>query len=85
MAGWKVCIDKNNNNDCEENIETFNVTNNNGYYEFDGLITGTYIIKLIPHQNWEITNPTSGKYNIILGNGQVKDNNNFGAYKTKGK
>jgi hypothetical protein len=28
MAGWKICMDMNNNNECEENIEPFNVTNN---------------------------------------------------------
>jgi hypothetical protein len=28
MAGWKICIDLNNNNDCEEQIEPFNITNN---------------------------------------------------------
>ncbi|MDD2907477.1 MAG: SdrD B-like domain-containing protein [Candidatus Gracilibacteria bacterium] len=84
MAGWKICIDKNNNNDCEENIEPFNVTNNDGYYEFDSLITGTYKILEIPHQNWIIINPTDGKYIINLLNGQRVEQKNFGNFKIKG-
>lgn len=83
MAWWKVCIDTNNNNDCEENIEPFNVTNNNWYYEFNWLSTWTYNIKLIPHKNWELTNPTSWRYTITLSNWQVITNKNFWAYKTK--
>ena len=83
MAWWKVCIDKNNNNDCEENSEPFNVTNNNWYYEFDSLSTWTYNIKLIPHQNWILTNPISWRYTITLSNWQVVTNKNFWAYKTK--
>ncbi|MDD2907401.1 MAG: SdrD B-like domain-containing protein [Candidatus Gracilibacteria bacterium] len=84
MAGWKICIDKNNNNDCEENIEPFNVTNNDGYYEFDSLITGSYKILEIPHQNWVVINPTIGYYNVNLSNGQVVTNKNFGNFKIKG-
>ncbi|MDD2907475.1 MAG: hypothetical protein PHH98_02430 [Candidatus Gracilibacteria bacterium] len=84
MAGWKICIDKNNNNDCEENIEPFNVTNNDGYYEFDSLITGSYKILEIPHQNWVVINPTDGKYIINLQNGQRVTNKNFGNFKVKG-
>ncbi|MDD2907316.1 MAG: hypothetical protein PHH98_01615 [Candidatus Gracilibacteria bacterium] len=85
MAGWKVCIDKNNNNDCEENVEPFNLTNNSGYYEFNGLPKGLYKIIEIPHQNWNITSPTSMYYDINLGIGQEVGNRNFGNRKIKGK
>lgn len=39
MAGWKVCIDENENGDCEENTEPFTLTNNGVYYEFASLQT----------------------------------------------
>ncbi len=83
MAWWKVCIDLNNNNDCEENIEPFILTNNNWYYEFDSLLTWTYNIKLIPHQNWELINPTSWRYIITLSNWQKVEQKNFWNFKVK--
>lgn len=84
MTWWKVCIDLNSNNNCEENVEPFNLTNNNGYYEFDSLITWTYHILEIPHQNWVVTNPTDWKHTINLQNGQVITEKNFWNIKIKG-
>jgi len=84
MAWWKICIDLNNNNDCEENSEPFITTNNEGYYEFDSLETWTYKILEIPHQNWRVTNPIDWYYNINLQNGQVLTNKNFWNFKFKG-
>ncbi|MDD2871762.1 MAG: SdrD B-like domain-containing protein [Candidatus Gracilibacteria bacterium] len=83
MAGWKVCIDKNNDNTCQENIEPFILTNNDGYYEFNSLATGQYRILEIPHHNWVVTNPTNKYYNISLLNGQIVINKNFGNFKVK--
>jgi hypothetical protein len=85
MAWWKMCIDKNNNWTCEENNESFIVTNNQWYYEFNWLATWNYKILEIPHQNWTVTNPTSKYYNIQLSNWQKVTNKNFGNFKTKGK
>jgi protocatechuate 3,4-dioxygenase beta subunit len=59
MAGWKVYFDTNNNGSLQENSEPFQVSNNQGYYEFDSLIAGTYKIREIPHQNWAILSPTN--------------------------
>ncbi|MDD2871760.1 MAG: SdrD B-like domain-containing protein [Candidatus Gracilibacteria bacterium] len=84
MAGWKVCIDKNNNGTCEENSEPFILTNNDGHYEFNGLPKGLYKIIEIPHQNWNITSPTNLYYDVNLGIGQEIVNINFGNYKYKG-
>ena len=93
MAGWKVCIDANNNNTCEENFEVFNISNNDGYYEFDSLKTWTYSILEVPHQNWIVTQPTTtstttsitttAKHTINLLNWQILQNQNFGNFKTK--
>ena len=85
MVWWKVCIDLNNNNECEENSEPFNVTNNNWYYEFDSLSTWIYKIIEIPHQNWEITYPWTNYYNIDLDNWQKISDRNFWNIKTKRK
>ena len=85
MAWWKICIDKNNNNDCEENIEPFILTNNQGYYEFNWLTTWIYKILEIPHQNWILTNPTTKYYTINLSNWQKVTNKNFWNLKTKWK
>jgi len=82
MAWWKVCIDINNNNDCEEQNEPFNITNNDWYYEFDSLATWNYKILEIPHQNWIVTN-NNWYYNINLSNWEIITDNNFGNYKVK--
>lgn len=85
MAWWKICIDINNNWDCEENTEPFNLTNNDWYYDFSWLATWIYKILEIPHQNWIVTNPTSKYFTITLSNWQKVTNKNFGNLKTKAK
>jgi len=85
MAWWKICIDINQDSDCQENTEPFNLTNNDWYYEFNWLATGIYKILEIPHQNWIVTNPSIKYYNIQLSNWQKVTNKNFGNLKTKGK
>lgn len=85
MAWWKICIDLNNNNDCEESTEPFNLTNNDWYYDFNWLATWNYKILEIPHQNWILTNPTSKYYTIQLSNWQKVTNKDFWNLKTKGK
>ncbi|MDD2871872.1 MAG: SdrD B-like domain-containing protein, partial [Candidatus Gracilibacteria bacterium] len=84
MAGWKVCIDKNNDNTCQENTEPFTLTNNDGYYELNGLAKGIYRIIEIPHTNWNITSPISLYYDINLGIGLEVINKNFGNFRVKG-
>ena len=69
MAWWKVYIDKNNNGIYEENIERCQVTNNQGYYEFNSLATWTYKVRIVPKPNWTTT-PTTLQYNITLSNWQ---------------
>lgn len=77
MAGWKICIDTNNNGDCEENSEPFITTNNDGYYEFNGLATGVYTIIKIEKPNWQTTEPGTNSYTINLANGEQSSYNNF--------
>ena len=85
MAGWKICIDSNNNNDYEESSETFITTNNQWYYEFDWLATGTYTILEVPRQNWIITILTTASYTVNLSNGEEVTDKNFWNYKEKEK
>jgi hypothetical protein len=85
MAWWKICIDLNDDWDCQENSESFVLTNNNWYYEFTSLPTWVYKIIEIPHQNWNITSPITNYYNIDLWNGQIVNGKDFGNYKIKGK
>jgi len=85
MAWWKMCIDKNNNWTCEENIEPFILSNNNWYYEFNWLATWIYKVLEIPHQNWIVMNPSIKYYTIQLSNWQKVANKNFGNLKTKVK
>ena len=84
-AWWKICIDENENGTCEENLETFMVTNNTWYYEFDWLATGTYTILEVPRQNWIITILTTASYTVNLSNGEEVTDKNFWNYKEKGK
>ena len=81
MAWWKVCIDTNNNG----TSETFNVTNNQWYFEFNGLQTGSYKILEIPHQNWTIFSPSIWYYQVTLTNWQQVNNKNFWNKNTKKK
>ena len=85
MAWWKVCRDVNNNWTCEENNEPFQISNNQGHYEFNWLATGSYKIIEVPHQNWSILSPTVWYYSITLTNGQQVMNQNFGNKNTKKK
>jgi hypothetical protein len=85
MAWWKLCIDTNNNNTCEENSETFTISNNQWYYEFDSLSVWAYKILEIPHQNWTVLSPTSWDYTVTLTNSQQVTNKNFGNIKSKKK
>lgn len=68
MAWRKVFIDKNHDWELQENKEKFVVTDNSGYYEFIDLKKWSYNILEVPHKNWDITYPSSKKYNIILNN-----------------
>jgi hypothetical protein len=79
-----MCMDLNNNNECKENIEPFNVTYNTWYYEFDSLETWDYKILQIQRNNWQAVNPTHWYYDINLWNGEHIQSINFGNYKIKG-
>ncbi|NVP17104.1 hypothetical protein HUU51_00080 [Candidatus Gracilibacteria bacterium] len=83
-AGYKVCIDSNNNSKCEENIEPFIVTDNTGNYKFDNLDKGDYTIIQETRNNWEIIKPLDKKYTIKLNNGQNIVNLNFENSKING-
>ncbi|NVP17847.1 hypothetical protein HUU51_03975 [Candidatus Gracilibacteria bacterium] len=83
-AGYKVCLDINNNGKCEENIEPFIVTDNTGNYKFDNLNKGSYNIIQEPRNNWEIIKPLDKKYTIKLNNGQNIVNLNFENSKING-
>jgi len=67
-AWYKVCIDLNNNWTCEENIETFIVTDNTWNYKFDNLNKWNYTILQETRNNWEIIKPLDKKYTIKLNN-----------------
>ena len=84
MAWWKVCIDLNTDNTCQENIEPFILTNNDWYYELNWLAKWLYKIIEIPHTNWNITSPINLYYDINLWIWQEVVNRNFGNYKYKG-
>ena len=84
-AGYKICLDKNKNSICEENIEKFMVTDNSGYYEFKDLKEWKYNIIQEKRKNWNIINPDSQKYELYLNNGQNYKNINFQNEKIKWK
>ena len=84
MAWLKICIDENNDWECQEQTEPFMVTNNTWYYEFDSLPTWSYTILQVARNNWDITTPTEWYYIINLSNVQVITNKNFWNKKIKG-
>jgi len=54
-------------------------TDGDGYYEFNGLSPGTYVVQQAPRPGWIPTWPWSGKYTFTITEDQlIHENNNFG-------
>ncbi len=77
MAWWKVFLDSNADWEYQENEKSFEVTDNQWYYEFTDIPKWTYWVVERPHKNWEIVYPTSQSYEIQLNNWQHVKNLNF--------
>jgi uncharacterized delta-60 repeat protein len=77
LSGWKVFIDADKDGifDAGEKTAT---TNSAGAYSFDKLPAGTYRVREVLNAGWRRTAPSSGYFDITLGNGASSTNKNFG-------
>ncbi|WP_293076587.1 S8 family serine peptidase, partial [Okeania sp. SIO3B5] len=78
LAGWTIYIDDNENGELDDG-ELSTVTDAEGYYEFDGLDAGTYVIAEELQDGWEQTYPASPSTQTVeLENGEDLEDINFG-------
>ena len=76
LSGWTVYIDKNKNGifDAGEN----NVkTDLSGNFSFKSLVSGTYRLRVVQQSGYSRIAPSSGYYDLTLGNGGVATGKNF--------
>ena len=81
IAGWEVYIDLNNNGKfISGDPET--TTDAEGDFTFNGLLPGTYIVRVIAPSGWSQTTPTNGfGQHITLASGQIIKSVLFGEKK----
>jgi len=76
LAGWTIYLDTNDNGILDAG-EVSTITNWRGDYRFIGLTPGTYHVREVLQTGWTQVSPFSGKYDIVLGAGQISKRNNF--------
>ncbi|MBM4166346.1 MAG: T9SS type A sorting domain-containing protein [Ignavibacteria bacterium] len=72
LSGWKVFLSGAKSDSI--------MSNSFGYYEFDRLFSGTYTVREQRKPQWIQTSPPMAVYQIILDDGLVHENINFGNY-----
>ncbi|SFQ14911.1 Cna protein B-type domain-containing protein, partial [Mesorhizobium sp. NFR06] len=80
LAGWKIYLDVNNNNQFDSG-EPFTLTDANGYYKFT-VTPGTYTIREVQQAGWsqDAPNNAQGEYTVTVVAGQDSHNNDFGNF-----
>ncbi len=73
----RVYIDTNSNNIFDVG-ETNVLTNNNGLYNFTGLVAGTYRIRHVVPSGYALSSPSNGLLLVTVGVSQDAQNKNFG-------
>jgi subtilase family serine protease len=77
FSGIKIYLDSNNDGSLD-NGEYYTVVGSSGTYNFGDLPAGTYHIREVVPSGYELTNPTSGVYNITVASGQKVTGENWG-------
>lgn len=77
LSGWKVYIDANKNGLLDTGEKTA-TTNSSGVFEFSLLPAGTYRLREVLPSGWRRTAPSSGYFDLTLGNGASATGKNFG-------
>lgn len=77
LSGWRVFIDKDKDGIFDSG-ESSVVTDSSGNYTFKTLAAGSYRVREVLPANWRRTAPSSGYYDLTLGNGATASSKNFG-------
>lgn len=80
IEGWKIFIDYNDDG-LLGGSEPWVETDNNGYYEFTGLVSGSYTVAEVQQTGWTQTKPVSGNYSVDVHTIVISENNDFGNFK----
>lgn len=80
LSGWTIYIDVNDNGQLDSN-EASTTTGLFGFYQFNNLPAGNYIVREVLKPVWLKTYPKSGKYLVTLGNNQIVLAKDFGNFK----
>ncbi len=76
IAGWTIYLDLNNNGALDDG-EPYTLTDENGFYSFTGLATGTYYVREVLPSTWTQITPEAGFYKVTVLTGIV-GGNDFG-------
>ncbi len=87
--GWErgtvtAYIDANNNGSFDEGEQTSETGEYSGAYSFNGLVAGTYTVRLQTPGGKAMTAPAAGYYSVTLATNQTSSNNNFGLVSSNG-
>ncbi|MHC5061443.1 MAG: DNRLRE domain-containing protein [Planctomycetota bacterium] len=82
IEGWEIYLDLNDNGQYET-TEPNVITGPDGFYEFAGLLAGTYVVAEMDRVGWRQTLPGgNGTYTLTVDPNEVVENVNFGNFET---
>ncbi len=77
LSGWTVYLDKNLNG-IRDQDEPFRVTSSDGFYEFEDLTAGRYVVRVEVPSGWGQITPIRSYYAPVLFGGETRQSLNFG-------
>ena len=77
LQGWQVYVDTNNNGLLDSGEESM-LTDSSGNYRFNDLPAGTYTLRVVQQQTWQLTTPLGGGLTVTLGSGEGTEKLLFG-------
>ncbi|MFI5378808.1 MAG: SdrD B-like domain-containing protein [Tepidisphaerales bacterium] len=76
LANWRVFIDSNRNGVLDSG-EVSVLTDAQGYFSFNSLAAGTYVIRLVPVKGYKVALPASGSQVLTVAAGQTWSGRDF--------
>jgi len=77
LEGWTIYIDANDNGILDPG-EAFRVTDDNGYYQFNEFLAGTYVLREVMQDEWVQTAPINGFHSVTMTSGESDLSIDFG-------